>query len=92
MKTGFTVRIDLGDMVLWFEIFADSAQSALEIVAKEKMSIDDHTMINSDFLRKLSNAVVSELPFCSSVSNAQFVFGDKGIDIDIIKTGGSIES
>ncbi|XCN71207.1 MAG: hypothetical protein Q3M24_12880 [Candidatus Electrothrix aestuarii] len=82
----FVVRIDLGDMVLWFEIAADNSQSALEIVAKEKMSIDDHPMIDSEFFEKISDAVVCELPFCSSVENAQFLLGDKGINIDIIRT------
>lgn len=86
MITGFTVRIDLGDMVLWFEIFASNPQSALEIVAKEKMSTSDHAMIDSEFLRKLSNAVVSEMPYCYSISNAQFEFDNKEIYVDVIKT------
>jgi len=81
MEKGYTVRVDLGDMVFWYELFAYNPQSALEIVANEKMSTDNHS---SEFLRRLSDVVVSKIPYCSSVSNAQFVFDDKGIDIDII--------
>jgi hypothetical protein len=84
MITGFTVRIDLGDMVIWNEVFAHDSQSALEIVAKEKLSIGDHTIIDSEFLNSLSDVVVSELPMSASVSNAQLSLGEKEVYIDII--------
>jgi hypothetical protein len=84
MVTGFTVRIDLGDMVIWNEVFACDSQSALEVVAKEKLSIGDHTIIDSEFLSRLSDVVVSELPMSASVANAQLLLGDKEIYIDII--------
>jgi hypothetical protein len=84
MIAGFTVRIDLGDMVLWYEVFACDSQSALKKVAKEKMSIGAHTMIDSEFLSRLSNVVVSKLPMTASVSNGQLLLGDKEVYIDII--------
>jgi hypothetical protein len=84
MTTGFTVRIDFGDMVIWNEVFASDPQSALEIVAREKMSIGTHDMVDAEFLSKLSNANVSELPMSASVSNAQLLIGEKEVYIDII--------
>lgn len=84
MINGFTVRIDFGDMVIWNEVFASDWQSALEIVAKEKLSVEDHAIIDSEFLGRLSDVVVSKLPMSASVSNAQLLSGDKEVYIDII--------
>ena len=84
MIAGFTVRIDFGDMVIWNEVFANDSQSALEIVAKEKLSIGDHNIIDSEFLNRLSEVVVSELPMSASVSIAQLLLGEKEVYIDII--------
>ncbi len=84
MLPGFTVRIDFGDMVIWNEVFANDSQSALEVVAKEKLSIGDHSIIDSNFISKLSDVVVSTLPMSASVSNAQLLLGDKEVYVDII--------
>lgn len=84
MITGFTVRVDFGDMVIWNEVFASNSQAAFEVVVKEKLSIGDHAMIDSEFLNRLADKVVYELPYCSSVSVVQFLFADNEISIDII--------
>lgn len=73
MITGYTVRVDFVDMVIWNEVFA-----------KEKLSIGDHAIIDSEFLNRLADEVVYELPYCSSVSVVQFSFSDNETCIDII--------
>ena len=84
MITGYTVRVDFGDMVIWNEVFASNKQAVYEVVAKEKLSIGDHVLIDSEFLNRLAGEVVYELPYCSSVSVVQLSISDNEICIDII--------